>query len=66
MNIIEHVWNQIKYCTRGEVFDDKDQLWRRIKKEWDSLPKEFISRLYQSMPDRIQALREAEGGHTKY
>lgn len=66
MNIIENIWGKIKFEIRGEAFEDKDQLWRRVKKEWDSISDELILNLYQSMPDRILALKEAGGKHTKY
>ena len=66
MNIIENVWNEIKFKIRGETFDNKEQLWKRLKKEWKSISEELIFNLYESIPDRIAALRLAEGHHTKY
>ena len=66
INLIEGVWNEIKYRLRGKVFENKDGLWKSVKKEWRSISKEFIKGLYESLPRRIAALEEAEGKHTKY
>lgn len=66
MNIIECVWNDLKHRLRGESFETKDELWKRLVKEWGSITTEWIQDLYESMPRRINALVEAEGRHTKY
>jgi len=66
MNLIEGVWNEMKYRLRGKVFQNKDKLWTGVKKEWRSISKDFIKDLYESLPRRISALEEAEGKHTKY
>ena len=66
LNLIECVWNEMKFRIRGENFTNKDELWKRLKKEWNSISLEFIDKLYENMPDRIKAVQEAEGGNTKY
>lgn len=66
MNIIETVWNQIKFKLRGKVFRNKDELWKNLNKEWRKITPEFIQGLYESLPRRIQELRSSEGKQTKY
>ena len=66
MSLIECVWNDLKFRLRGECFSSKDELWKRLKKEWNSMESKYIKELYESMPRRISALVDAEGRHTKY
>lgn len=66
MNIIEDVWNKMKYEMRGEIFTSQNELWKEIQAQWSNLSIDFINDLYASLPERIQALREAGGGHTKF
>lgn len=66
LNLIEAVWNEIKFRIRGEVFLTKDLLWKRLKKEWRLITIEFIEALYDSMPRRIEAVIDVNGGNTKY
>lgn len=66
LNIIEDCWNRIKRNLRGRVFEDREELWRGVQAEWNNIPQEFIQNLYDSLPNRIQAVLEANGGHTKY
>jgi hypothetical protein len=43
-------------------------LFRRqaAKEEWDQITEEEISRLVDSMPERIEAVIAASGGHTRW
>jgi hypothetical protein len=68
MNIIEHVWNMldIRLGQRSRKPTNKDQLWAALQEEWEKLGQEYLDKLYESMPRRIQALYEAQGGYTKY
>lgn len=66
LNIIENVWNILKYELRSQIFETEDQLWEEIQRLWRRIPWDTIDRLYQSMPRRIHALRRARGKHIKY
>ena len=43
-----------------------ENLKRKVKNAWRSIPLEYIQKLVESMPRRIQACIAAEGGATKY
>ena len=46
---------------------NKNELIRFIKEEWEKIPSEYdIPKLIQSMRRRLQAVIDAQGGHTKY
>jgi len=71
MNCIEWVWCQIdrnlRDCRRWPSLPGSlEDLRSRVKTEWDYFPKDLIRQYIKSMPDRINALIEAQGGYTKY
>lgn len=68
LNPIENAWSYLKskiyaYPTPANGLK---QLWERVEAEWEKLPKEYISNLYESMPRRMRACIEAKGRWTKY
>jgi len=65
-NIIEDIWNHLKYQLRGKIYDDEDELWDCLCKEWNRVPISLIESLYESLPKRMQAVIQANGGVTKY
>jgi hypothetical protein len=68
MNIIEHVWDHLDRLVRArEVLPrNGDELWAALQEEWQGIDQGFITKLYESMPRRVEALRKAKGSHTKY
>ncbi len=68
MNIIEHVWDQLDHLIRAwdPLPRNRDEMWEALQEEWNNFPKEALDKLYESMPRRIAALKEARGHHTKY
>ena len=66
LNRIEDVWNELKFKMRGKNFETKDDLWKEIQKQWLQLSPEFINGLYETLPDRVQAVLNACGGSTIY
>ena len=43
-----------------------EQLWEVTLQEWQSIDKEFIRRLYRSLPKRVAEVKKAKGGNTSY
>lgn len=66
LNIIEDVWGHLKYQLRGFVFEDEGELWEELQNQWNRITPDWIQGLYQSLPSRIEAIINAEGGITKY
>ena len=68
LNPIEHLWAYIK--RRLQEYDTPPkgilELWERVAKEWNAIPKKVCQDLIESMPSRIQKVIEAKGGWTKY
>lgn len=68
MNIIEHVWSKLDHRVRAHnpLPRNRDELWTALQEEWYGLDSSFIQKLYDSLPDRVKALKAAHGYHTPY
>ena len=68
INPIEHLWHYLK--RRLETYEEPPksvgELWARVEKEWEGIPKEECRKLIESMPRRLAAIVKAKGGYTKY
>ncbi|RPD52304.1 hypothetical protein L226DRAFT_474400, partial [Lentinus tigrinus ALCF2SS1-7] len=64
----EHVWDELDrhVCHCNPLSQNLNELWAALQEEWYGLEDDFIAKLYHSLPDRVQAFREARGGHTRY
>lgn len=43
-----------------------EELWRQLQQAWDEIPIEYINKVIDSMPKRVAAVHDAEGGPIKY
>jgi hypothetical protein len=68
LNPIENLWNEVDKKVRNLSNQPKslEDLKRKVKYAWRSIPLEYIQKLVESMPRRIQACIAAEGRATKY
>lgn len=68
LNPIEHLWDHLKRRLNSYEESPKgiNELWVRVEKEWESIPKQTCIDLIQSMPRRIKEVIKANGGHTNY
>ena len=65
LNLIEEVWAWLKNGLKRS-YRNVEELEEDIIYIWESIPSEFIKKLYDSMKNRIQAVIEAQGGPTDY
>jgi transposase len=76
LNPIEHVWAQLKkmvykdypelVTARGGAKDLQQRLSNAIIDCWKRLDEDFLWKLTESMPRRVQAVLKAKGSYTKY
>ena len=66
MNIIEHVWGRMKEEARKTKPKNLDELWEACKTAFFAIPDDFINKLYESLPNRMDAVLQAHGSHTRY
>ena len=69
LNPIEHLWGILKWKVEVEVeveVSNIRQLRDVVMKEWKSIPVATCEALVNSMPRRVKAVLDNNGGHTKY
>lgn len=68
LNPIENVWYYLKtqIGRREKKPSSIHELWNIVLEEWELIPQDFIQKLYESMPKRVEAVFQAKGGNTKY
>jgi hypothetical protein len=66
LNPVEHLWVLASRKLSGCVFAGKDQLWSAIQEAFASITPAEVARLYDSMQSRLQCVRMAHGGPTRY
>lgn len=66
LNLIEHAWDYVEKQIRTRKHTNLNDLFNHIDEEWRKIPQEYIDKLFESMPRRIQAVLRSKGGPTKY
>lgn len=66
LNITENLWFQVDKRLAGQKFRTPDLLFEAVKAAWESLPKQSLETLVESMPRRCKAVIDARGYSTKY
>ena len=66
MNIIEQVWTYMEKEKVKRAPVNLQQLWEVLQDIWRNISVEFIQRLYDSVPRRVNEVCKAKGFHTKY
>lgn len=64
INIIENVWSCIKdkLWIYKDNIKNKDDTWKYIQKIVENFEENFIEKLYESLPKRVNELEQKEGG----
>lgn len=68
MNPIEHLWNELdrRIRSRPELPTSASDLWEIMQDEWKKIPPEFCRKLISTMPERVNDLKNARGGYTRW
>lgn len=68
MNIIENLWDHLDRMVRAHspLPTNLNQLWEVLQEEWGLIDQAYIDKLYGSMVERVNTLRKAKGGETRY
>ena len=66
LNPIEHLWGILKWTVKVYKVSNICQLHNIIMEEWKSIPVATCEALVNSMPRRVKAVLDNDGGHTKY
>ena len=62
LNPIEHLWGHVKKQLQeySKPAHSVQQLWERVEREWEKIPKEVCQNLIESMPRRLAAVIRAK------
>ena len=68
LNPIEPVWHELKKVLRAlpHLPNTIQELCAAILSVWDTLPIEDVDKHINRMPDRVEAILAAKGGHTRF
>ena len=66
LNPIEHFWEILKRKVEVCEVSNICQLRDVVMEEWKSIPVATCEALVNSMPRRVKAVLDNDGGHTKY
>jgi hypothetical protein len=66
LNPIEHLWADLARRVEQFQCDTTEELQDIVAEEWKKTPKKLLRTLARSMPERCQAVIEAQGDHTKF
>lgn len=66
LNAIEHLWEELGRRISKRRFSNKEQLKTALREEWDNIPVSVCKKLVESMPRRMKAVIDQNGGPTKY
>ena len=66
LNPIEHLWGILKRKVEVRKVSNIRQLRDVVMEEWKNIPVATSEALVNSMPRRVKAVLDNDGGHTKY
>ncbi len=66
LNPIEHLWGILKWKAEERKVSNIHQLRDIVMEEWKRSPVATCEALVNSMPNRVKAVLENNGGPTKY
>ena len=66
LNIIETVWDYLDKKKLEKQPTTAEVLWDVLRDVWNNIPSNFLLKLQDSIPHRINAALKDKGSHTKY
>jgi hypothetical protein len=68
LNPIDHLWDDFDRRVRSRQLAPQtlQELPQALEQEWGRIPQDRIRRLIESMPRRVRAVIQANGGHNIY
>lgn len=66
LNPIENLWSQLNWQLRDRKCSNLNQLFEALQDGWNKLPVNYLIKLADSMPSRLNAVIDNKGYPTKY
>ena len=65
-NPIEKLWHELKTAANRREPRTAAELWNALQEAWQQIPVARVRNLAESVPQRLDAIRRARGGNTRY
>lgn len=67
LNVLENLWSVLKEEVKKEPHpQDRNELIEKVKQIWNSFSRDYLTKLVESFPKRIQEVNDRHGGMTDY
>lgn len=66
LNPIENLWAYLNHVTRKRKCNNKVELFNVLQEAWNAIPTDYLTRLADSMPERLNAVIDNKGYPTSY
>ena len=65
-NPIENLWHELKTAANLREPRTATELWKALQEAWQQIPAARVRNLAESVPQRLDAIRGARDGNTRY
>ena len=65
-NSIENLWRELKTAANRRELRTAAELWNALQEAWQQIAAARVRNLAESVPRRLDAIRRARGGNTRY
>lgn len=66
LNPIENAWSMVERHLETVHPTSERGLWQAMQQAWENIDEDQLLQLCGNLPDRLRAVKDAQGGHTKY
>jgi len=66
LNPIENLWSKLNKACRGRQCCSEEELFNTLKTAWNNLDPTYLTKLVESMPNRMFEVLKSRGGPTRY
>jgi transposase len=66
LNVMENLWALLRTAAHRDNPTTKEQLVSAMRAGWRRITNATVTNLFNSMPERLNAVRRAKGGNTRY
>ena len=66
LQVIENVWGKMKEIISKQNISCTHDLWRALVHEWNNVSNDYVAKLYDSIPKKVNNAVVNKGGSTKY
>lgn len=66
LNPIENLWAELDRRTANRKCNTKAELFETLKEAWNALPSDYLTKLIDSMPERLNAVLDNKGYPTDF